>query len=107
MAKGLRSKSKGRSRAILRQKVFQSTIDERTVRLAKLQADAADKPKVSSGGDEDMDAAAALDEELKTDEEPKKVSTSGPRNKKQARYLEKKKIEKKKKAKKGMAIFKK
>ncbi|KAH8556268.1 hypothetical protein BGW37DRAFT_471747 [Umbelopsis sp. PMI_123] len=107
MAKGLRSKSKGRFRAIRREKVFQSTIDQRTERLAKLQADAADKPKISNGGDEDMNAEDALAEEMKTDEEPKKVSTSGPRNKKQARYLEKKKAAAKKKSKKGMAIFRK
>jgi hypothetical protein len=54
-----------------------------------------------------MNAEDALAEEMKTDEEPKKVSTSGPRNKKQARYLEKKKAAAKKKSKKGMAIFRK
>ncbi|KAJ2963381.1 hypothetical protein NQZ79_g1478 [Umbelopsis isabellina] len=101
MAKGLRSKSKGRFRAIRREKVFQSTIDERTERLAKLQADAANKSKVGSGGDEDMEANTV--DEGKMDEEPKKISTSGPRSQKQARKLAKKKAAKK--TKKGMAIF--
>lgn len=87
--------------AIRREKVFQNTIDERTERLAKLQAEAANKPKVGSGGDEDMEANTV--DEGKMDEEPKKVSTSGPRSQKQARKLAKKKAAKK--TKKGMAIF--
>jgi hypothetical protein len=94
-----------RHSAIRREEVFQSTIDERTERLAKLQADAAKKGKVSSGGDEEMDANAVTEEEMKTDEEPKKISTSGPRSKKQARKLEKKKAAKKSKKGLGMAIF--
>ncbi|GAB5591457.1 hypothetical protein Unana1_06357 [Umbelopsis nana] len=104
MAKGLRSKSKGRFRAIRREEVFQTTIDERTERLAKLQADAANKTKVSNSGDEEM-GAEALTEEMKTDEEHKKVSTSGPRSKKHGRKLEKKKAAKKAKQGKGLAIF--
>jgi hypothetical protein len=56
--------------------VFQTTIDERTER-----------------------------QEMKTDEEPKKVSTSGPRSKKHGRKLEKKKAAKKAKQGKGLAIF--
>ncbi|KAF7731428.1 hypothetical protein EC973_000236 [Apophysomyces ossiformis] len=92
MAKGLRSHTKKRFRAIKREKVFKPVEDLRLKRLAEAQAEAAKKAKVGDHMEEDT--AANADDNAMTDDQPKKVSTGGVRNAQLARKLRLKKKKK-------------
>ncbi|KAG0175207.1 hypothetical protein DFQ28_005405 [Apophysomyces sp. BC1034] len=92
MAKGLRSHTKKRFRAIKRQNVFKPVEDLRLKRLAEAQAEAANKAKVGNHMDEDT--TATTDDNAMTDDQPKKISTGGARNAQVSRKLRMKKKKK-------------
>ncbi|KAI8374200.1 uncharacterized protein BYT42DRAFT_575415 [Radiomyces spectabilis] len=88
MARSLRSQTKKRYRSIKREQVFKPVEDARLKRLAKAQAEAANKPKVGDHMEEDKPVTEEKNADaMVDDEQPKKISTGGARSQKQARKL--------------------
>ncbi|KAI8086341.1 uncharacterized protein BX664DRAFT_335560 [Halteromyces radiatus] len=95
MAKGIRSHVKKRANVVKRATVFKPVEDLRLARLAALQVEAATKPSVGDHMEQDTKEQG---DDMMTDE-PKKISTSGPR--KNSKTLRAANFKKKKGAKKN------